>query len=598
MPGALAPGGQDSAPHHTAPSPRRSGSIRWESIVDQVPFGLVVLSPQQEVIHENAVCSKILGCGIQEKGGVEEWLSSLCPDREHKEKVIASWRDHVWRNQLTRTFSLKGSDEKLKEIEFRSSLQPDGGITLVLQDVTQERRAEETLRHGKLKFRALFSHLESGTILIDRRGRIVDANPAFQQLVGVSLNRLRLTSLTDLLGTNDFSAVAESEESLFAKPIVRPDDIESRDVTIKTVAGEKSGRLTLCPVGDAEGQPLMGLYLLERIGRSDSEEKWATKFRAIAKRAQALLDVVPDLILLVDRDLTVADFSPPPKSWEKLRPDASWKGQALERTWPVLGGLLENTRDQILNDGKTVHAELKSCGSSFQVTLGACGEEQLIAVVREKEVAIPAPPPEVAPVEVEKQPAPGIDRTQAQHHFRNQLQLVTSLFSLEPQDSAARDAFLRWQIRLRCVAQACPESDESEMAIVPLLRAIADEVCSLLGRGAGQREIVVSGMENLGIGMQQATAMSLLAGEVMRLVVCGQKPATGPQLFLNVSAEPSGGFRMNARTGPLAKFAFSGKEGETEILEVLSRQIQGRLEVPSGVDPRDEWDLVVPPLSA
>jgi len=591
MPGALAPGDSDSGAHHTAPARRRSGSIAWESIVDQLPFGLVILSPQQEVIHENAVCRQMLGNGIREKGGVEAWLSNLCPDREHEEKVIASWREHVWRNQLTRTFSLKGSDEKLREIEFRSSLQPDGGITLVLQDVTQERRAEETLRHGKLKFRALFSHLESGTILIDRRGRIVDANPVFQKLVGVTINRLRLTSLTDLLGTNDFNAVAQSEESLFEKSSIRPDDIESRDVTIKTVSGEKSARLTLCPVGDAEGPPLMGLYLLERIGQEESEEKWATKFRAVAKRAQALLDVVPDLILLVDRDLTLADFSSPPRSWEKLKPDASWKGQTLDRTWPVLGGLLENTRDQILNDGKTVHAELKSCGSAFLVTLGACGDEQLIAVVREMDVAIPMPP-----AEVENQPAPVIDRTEAQHHFRNQLQLVTSLFSLEPQESAARDAFLRWQIRLRCVAQACPEGEETEMAIVPLLRAIADEVCSLLGRGAGQREVVVSGAEHLGIGMQQATAMSLLAGEVMRLVVCGQKPASGPQLFLDVSAEPTGGFRMNAKTGPVAKFSFSGKEGETEILEVLSRQIQGRLEVPVGVDPRDEWALVVPPI--
>lgn len=600
MPGALPPAGEThSRAHHSTPG-RQPSKAGWDSVVDHLPFGVVVLSPQQEVLHENEVCHKMLGFSIRENGGVEAWLSKLCPDREHKEKVIASWREHVWRNQLTRTFSLKGSDEKLREIEFRSSLQPDGNTTLlVLRDVTRERRTEETLRHGKLKFRALFSHSQCGTALIDRRGRIVDANPAFQNLVGISLNRMRLTSFVELLESQSGDSFAADEEELFAKDTVRNEDTATREARIRTSKGTKSARITLCPVGDAEGPPLMGLYILETADDSHAkevEEKWAAKLRAVSSRAQALLDVVPDLILLVDRDLTVADFSPPPKSWEKLMPDASWKGQSLEQNWPVLGGLLKNTRDQILGEGKTVHAELKSCGSKFQVTVGKCGDDQLIAVVREKETV--PPPTEPTRVEVKVDRPPGeFDRMREQHHFRNQLQLVTSLFSLEPQDGAARDAFLRWQIRLRCVAQSFPEIAGSDMAVVLLLRSVADEVCSLLGRGPGKREIAVSGAEDVKVNMQQATAMSLLGGEVMRLVVCGKRSLSGPQLFLEITAEPDGGFRMNAKTGDGAHFAFSGKEGETEILEALSRQIQGNLEVPSGVDPRDEWELVVPPFS-
>lgn len=593
MPGALPPATTDPiGAHHTAPT-KEASKIGWESLVDGLPFGLVVLSPRQEVVHESTFCRQILGSGISEKGGVEAWLSSLCPDREHKEKVIASWREHVWRNQLTRTFSLKGSDEKLREIEFRSSLQTDGGITLVLQDVTQERRAEETMRHGKLKFRALFSHLPSGTVLIDRRGRIVDANPAFQKLVGVSLNRLRLTPFGDLLGHDDRMVVARIEEELFTATSVRPQESESREVSVATASGTRKTRLTLCPVGEPETSPSMGLYILDGTATEELEEKWAGKLRSVAARAQALLEAVPDLILLVNEDLTVADFSPPAKPWNKLHPDEAWNGKNLDQTWPVLGGLLKNTKDQVIGERKNVHAELKSCGSTFEVTLAACGDEQIIAVVREKESLEPAPSPVQSHVTESTEP-PEIEWMQAQHHFRNQLQLVTSLFSLEPQENAARDAFLRWQIRLRCIARACPENSESKLKLAELLRGVADEVCSLLGRGPGRREIVASGEDDIEIGIENATPMALLAGEVMRLVVCKRDSGPGPQLFLNITREPDGGFRMNARTGPSARFAFSGKEGETEILEVLSRQLQGSLAVSEGVDPRDEWDLIVP----
>ncbi len=586
MPGALPPATATQVGSHHASPARDVSKIAWESLVDSLPFGLVILSPRQEVVHESAFCHHLLGCGISEKGGVEAWLSNLCPDREHKEKVIASWREHVWRNQLTRTFSLKGSDEKLREIEFRSSLQPDGGITLVLQDVTQERRTEETLRHGKLKFRALFTHLPSGTVLIDRRGRIVDANPAFQKLVGISLNRLRLTPFGDLLDRDDKTAVTRIEEEFFAATSVHPQQSESLEVTVSTTSGTRKTRLTLCPVGEPETSPSMGLYILEGTGNDEAEEKWAVKLRRVAARAQALLDAVSDLILLVNDDLTVADFSPPPRSWNKLHPDESWKGNNLDGIWPVLGELVKNTKSQVIGERKNVHAELKSCGSEFEVTLAACGDDQILAVVREKAI--------VAPVQTDQSVPTEFQWVQAQHHFRNQLQLVTSLFSLEPQENAARDAFLRWQIRLRCVARACPENSESELKLAELFRGVADEVCSLLGRGPGRREIVVSGEEDITIAVENATAMALLVGEVMRLVICKRDPGLGPQLFLKITEEPDGGFRMNAKTGSSAQFAFSGKEGETEILEVLTRQLHGNLAVSPGVDPRDEWDLIVP----
>ena len=104
--------------HHPLPAFAAGGSKvpDWPSILDGLPFGLVVLGPRQELRHENEACRRLTGRGIAEAGGVESWLAALCPDPEHREKVVRSWREEIWRNQLTRTFTLRTAEQKPKEI--------------------------------------------------------------------------------------------------------------------------------------------------------------------------------------------------------------------------------------------------------------------------------------------------------------------------------------------------------------------------------------------------------------------------------------------------------------------------------------------------
>src|SRR5690606_16707810 len=120
----------------------------------------------------------------------------------------------------------------------------------------------------------------------------------------------------------------------------------------------------------------------------------------------------------------------------------------------------------------------KSCGSlvflGLRPKVSGSGDPQAGCA------AVPAPEANAG-----KGPAPGFPSPgeRRQHYFRNQLQLVTSLFGIEPQGAAARDAFLRWQIRLRSMALACPHDQSDTVLVFPLLRSLADDICSLIGRG-------------------------------------------------------------------------------------------------------------------
>lgn len=679
--------------HHPAPvfaAGVAKPKLDWPALLDELPHGLVVLGPKQELRHENAACRQMTGYGIAEKGGIEGWLSALCPDPGHREKVINSWREHIWRTQLTRTFTLRTSDQKPKEIEFRSSLLRDGGITLTLEDVTEARRTEESLRHGKLKFRALFTHTRSGTVLVDRTGRIIDANPAFIALCGIPLKELRLSTLSSLLHPDDAAALAEAEtapsqstEPGAPRTVVRDVWLRTRTQApsdVKPPRGESRMRLTYCPVGEAPEAPSMGIYLFETSDSDSESERVRSRLHSLSRKAQALLNAVPDLILLLDAGGTIADFALPPKRWPELFPDESWRGRPAAEAWPVLGSLFERCRGQLGENGRTVHAEVRGSGDEpyeFFVTLSPCGEGQVLAVVRnlsdqrttrerdawqsaafsraplamlhldthgkvldanaaacsllgwnETSAASRTFPKDALPAETtadflalehegksrgslvflkpapkkeeRSEPAiplvesPAPSRERRQHGFRNQLQLVTSLFSLEPQGAEAHEAFVKWQVRLRSVALACPYDDLQTIWVFPLLRDLADEICSLVGRGPGRREVIVTGEENLTLDVQTATPFSLLIGELMRLVLATRQPGPGPELYIHLATHETGGFSLKVRPGANRRFVFTDRHSEIETLELLTEQILGRLEPTDAENPAKEWVLIVP----
>ncbi len=724
VPATTAGGGKPTSPstgHHLAPipgQPAKPGIADWGPILDELPYGLAVFSPEQQLLHENSTFRELLGYGIQEKGGIEPWLRALSTDTAHAGKLIESWREYLWRNQLTQVFSLKSSNQRIREIEFRSSLLPDGGITLSIQDVTEKHRTQENLHQGKLKFRALFSHAETGIVLVDRTGRIIEANPAFLRLSGQALFELRLNTLAGLLHPRDAEALAKDEAALFKslKAGSGADRFVSREIWLRSKETEVKTKVTFCPVGEDDLSRSMGIYLFEKPSTSNEvNEQLATKLQALAVKAQALIASVPDLIILINPDLSISDYAPPPKAWEEISPDKSWRNKLITDVWPALGNLVEESLPRVLEKSENVCAEIRGDDGelfSFEVNLAACGNNQTLAVVRnhselrrlsegsgwldevfaksrdailicdatgrirhtnesgaalvgvsreelvgkrlgslyrsekdegagfQRKIAAglyqsdiwecrePVVTSEGVAVECtsefqlirngatenllmltirtatetsEDSPAPqpvsqndpALSRETTQHSFRNQLQLVTSLFNLEPQGVAARDAFIKWQIRLRSMAQALPYGGGSDITVVPLIRHVADEVCSLTGQGPGRREVIVTGLESITIPAQTATPFSLLMGELVRLIVCEGQRGPGPELYLNLH-EAGDSFRLVVRPGTNRRFAFIDRESEIETLEILTEQIQGRLDVPEDADPTEQWELIVP----
>lgn len=166
---------------------------RQKSVLEALPFGLLVLDERGLPIYHNEHLARMLGRSIQRGEAVGQWLMSACPTREHADEVSRIWSEHVWRRQLTRVLSLATADGLLKELEFRPSALSGGGMLVCIRDVTESCRVEELLRSTEARCRAVIGENPVGVLLVDRGGAVFEVNAAAERLLGRSKAELRRT---------------------------------------------------------------------------------------------------------------------------------------------------------------------------------------------------------------------------------------------------------------------------------------------------------------------------------------------------------------------------------------------------------------------
>ncbi len=91
-------------------------------------------------------------------------------------------------------------------------------LVATLQALIRARTAEDQLRRSELRFRAIFDQALSGIVLIDSQGRIADANPAMQVMLGMPLEQLQGRRLVELAAPGWEQAVRQRTEEPSGRP--------------------------------------------------------------------------------------------------------------------------------------------------------------------------------------------------------------------------------------------------------------------------------------------------------------------------------------------------------------------------------------------
>jgi PAS domain S-box-containing protein len=241
----------------------RQREARLRSVLDVAPSGLLVLDEQGRPVFHNMRAAALLGRVMKEDQTVEDWLAQSCRDDQHRDEVVRLWREGVWRKQLTRTLTLTAADGVLKEIELRPASIPGGGMLVMLNDVTEERRAEELLRAMEAKFRALVHENPLPIVLSDRSGMVFEANAAAESLTGRTRAELRRVAMEEWLCPDSRA----TRTAALREMAQRGDFSTDLDVMLHHSEGQEvAAGLRIAAVPDASGQPAGTIHFFQPVG--------------------------------------------------------------------------------------------------------------------------------------------------------------------------------------------------------------------------------------------------------------------------------------------------------------------------------------------
>ena len=264
---------------------------RFRLTIDEAPIGMALVALDGRFVRVNRALCEIVGYSSAELTGLT-FQAITHPDDLDADLALADQlaRGEIPRYQLGKRYIRK--DGTIVDILLsRSILRGRDGapryyITQI-EDVTERKRAEETLRRSESQYRGLIEHMPDG-VFAYRSGVIVYANDAFARLLGHD-DRAALVGkpIVELLHPDDHAAVRERIRTLLQTGLPTPPRefrMIGRDGSFRSVE-------TVGLRAQFEGQSSLVVIVRDLTERKRIEEE--------LKAANAFLDAIIENIPLM-----------------------------------------------------------------------------------------------------------------------------------------------------------------------------------------------------------------------------------------------------------------------------------------------------------
>jgi PAS domain S-box-containing protein len=216
------------------------------------------------------------------------WAESIHPDDRHRVVLtLTGWKSTEPLIQEYRIIRPDGSQRWIRDRAF--PVQDKSGelcqIAGVAEDITERKRAEETIRESVERLRSVFEGAAIGMALVDCEGTWLQVNPALCRILGYSASELAETTLQALTHPDDLDA----EVSLIRRTVSGELDSYEVDVRFRHVSGRwvhtlVSGAVT----SHADGEmPRLIIQVQDVTHRKELEEQLlqAQKMEAVGRLA-------------------------------------------------------------------------------------------------------------------------------------------------------------------------------------------------------------------------------------------------------------------------------------------------------------------------
>lgn len=273
-----------------------SGSLRqFLEAMESCPIGMVFFDSEGRLVLINESLRKLGADG--NRFALGRTFADLC-ELAADENADGVEELALFREIVSRDVDPSGINEAAfggRDYQVRKTRTADGGYLIVVEDVTDRKRAEELLR-DRIQFqRALFQAVPVPIFFKDENGVFTGCNPAYEEMMGRGEQKLIGRTVFDIVPTEDASRFDEIDQALLKtggqqvyEARISTEQGDHRDVKFSKAAFTRS---------DGSYAGVIGVILdLTEAKRSEKE------LRRSEARLRAILDNSPASIYLKDTE--------------------------------------------------------------------------------------------------------------------------------------------------------------------------------------------------------------------------------------------------------------------------------------------------------
>lgn len=271
-----------------------------EKAIQQIPASVIMTDYQGNIQYVNNAFTQITGYSAEEVIGKNHKIlkSDLVPEETYENmwKTIKSGQS--WKGEFVnrrKNGSIYYESLYISPVTINGTI---SGYIAIQNDISELKEANKKLELLSL----VASHTQNMVIITDSQGKTIWVNQSFEKFTGYTLDDLRGKKPGELLQGKATSRIHIEEMSKKLK--------ELKPFTQEILNYTKDGKpywaeLNITPIFDSSGQLSMYISVENDITHKIEQE---SKLRESERKNKAILNAIPDLIYIIDRELRYVDY--------------------------------------------------------------------------------------------------------------------------------------------------------------------------------------------------------------------------------------------------------------------------------------------------
>jgi PAS domain S-box-containing protein len=234
--------------------------VAREAVIDSMSDAVIVLDEQNRIVDLNPAAQRLaIRTASRAVGRPFTQVFSVWPElvERYRDATEADVEVILGEGVAQRFFDLHISPLYRQSGDFAVA-----GRLIVLNDITEHKQAERSLRESEERFRNIFAEAPIGMAVVGMDGTLLQVNKAFCEMLGYGEQELTVRTLSDITHPDDVG-----KDGLLAAQMLKG-AITSYKVEKRYLRKNHEtlwADLTATVIRDHEGQAIYGLVMLENI---------------------------------------------------------------------------------------------------------------------------------------------------------------------------------------------------------------------------------------------------------------------------------------------------------------------------------------------